>query len=170
MYLEIFRKFGWSRVASLTLDGHKYSEYISHLQDHLQTNGINFIMNRKFPQESPDMSMVMANLFLSGSTFFLLPPSICLRKPLKKYRRPRGGRRRRKVRRPDAAAAATQPKLPPILFSFPPPPLPPMGPKKLFRPIPLGKEGEGNDDALFSFLRRKKSNQQAIHFHSSVPA
>ena len=57
-YLEVFRKFDWSRVASLTLDGHKYSEYISHLQDHLQTNGVNFIMNRKFPTESPDMSMV----------------------------------------------------------------------------------------------------------------
>lgn len=58
VYLEIFRKFGWSKVASLTMDGHKYSEYISHLQDHLQTNGITFIMNRKFPKESYDMSMV----------------------------------------------------------------------------------------------------------------
>ncbi len=73
VYLEIFRKFGWSRVASLTLDGHKYSEYISHLQDHLQTNGINFIMNRKFPQESPDMSMVMANLFFVRVHILIFP-------------------------------------------------------------------------------------------------
>lgn len=65
VYLEIFRKFKWNRVASLTLDGHKYSEYISHLQDHLQTNGINFIMNRKFPTESPDMSMVRVSALLS---------------------------------------------------------------------------------------------------------
>jgi len=57
-YLEILRKFGWSRAASLTMDGHKYSEYISHLQDHLQQNGVEFIMNRKFPKESADMSMV----------------------------------------------------------------------------------------------------------------
>jgi hypothetical protein len=54
----VFKKFGWSKVASLALDGHKYSEYISHLQDVLQTHGINFIMNRKFPVESPNMSMV----------------------------------------------------------------------------------------------------------------
>ena len=45
-------------MASLALDGHKYSEYISHLQDVLQNEGINFITNRKFPVESPDMSMV----------------------------------------------------------------------------------------------------------------
>jgi len=34
-----------------------------HLQDHLQKNGIEFIMNRKIPKfskESPDMSMVRA--------------------------------------------------------------------------------------------------------------
>ena len=58
VYLEIFKKFEWSKVASLALDGHKYSEYISHLQDVLQNEGINFITNRKFPVESPDMSMV----------------------------------------------------------------------------------------------------------------
>ncbi len=56
----MLKKFKWSKVASLALDGHKYSEYISHLQDVLQTHGINFIMNRKFPMESPNMSMVCA--------------------------------------------------------------------------------------------------------------
>ena len=64
VYLDVFRKFGWNRVASLTLDGHKYSEYISHLQDHLHANGIEFIMNRKVPQESaPDMSMVSMDIW-----------------------------------------------------------------------------------------------------------
>lgn len=58
VYLEVFKKFRWSQVASLTLDGHKYSEYISHLQDVLQRHEINFIMNRKFPTETSDMSLV----------------------------------------------------------------------------------------------------------------
>ena len=56
--MELFKKFEWSKVASLALDGHKYSEYISHLQDVLQQNDVTFIANRKFPVESPDMSMV----------------------------------------------------------------------------------------------------------------
>ena len=58
VYLEVLRKLGWSKVASLTQDGHKYSEYISHLQDFLQTHGVNFIMNRKFQGSATDMSMV----------------------------------------------------------------------------------------------------------------
>ena len=59
VYLEIFKKLGWSTVASLTMDGNRYSEYISHLQDVLQTHGINFIMNRKVPEETPNMSLVI---------------------------------------------------------------------------------------------------------------
>ena len=58
VYLELFKKFEWSKVASLALNGHKYSEYISHLQDVLQENDVTFLANRKFPVESPDMSMV----------------------------------------------------------------------------------------------------------------
>ena len=49
-------------MASLTQDGHKYSEYISHLQDLLQTNGITFIMNRKFQSTSSDMRLVRLRL------------------------------------------------------------------------------------------------------------
>ena len=53
-------------MASLALDGHKYSEYISHLQDVLQQNDVTFIANRKFPVESPDMSMVSYPLRLAS--------------------------------------------------------------------------------------------------------
>ena len=66
VYLELFKKFEWSKVASLALDGHKYSEYISHLQDVLQQNDVTFIANRKFPVESPDMSMVSYPLRLAS--------------------------------------------------------------------------------------------------------
>lgn len=57
-YLEVLQKLGWNRVASLTQDGHRYSEYISHLQDLLQTTGITFVMNRKFQSSSSDMTLV----------------------------------------------------------------------------------------------------------------
>ena len=52
------KKLGWSKVGSLTQNGHKYSEYISQLQDFLIPKGIDFVMNRKFQENSPDMSMV----------------------------------------------------------------------------------------------------------------
>ena len=59
--MQVFQKLGWSYVASLTQDGHKYSEYISHLQDMLQKNEINFIMNRKFREDFTDSDMRMVS-------------------------------------------------------------------------------------------------------------
>ena len=49
---------GWRKVAALTQDGAKYSDYMSTLQDEFQNNNIEFIMNRKFPKEATDMRMV----------------------------------------------------------------------------------------------------------------
>ena len=57
-YIATFRQLGWKKVAALTQDGAKYSDYISALQDEFQNNDIEFVMNRKFPKESTDMSMV----------------------------------------------------------------------------------------------------------------
>lgn len=33
VYLLLFQHLGWTRVASLTEEGQKYAEYVSHLQD-----------------------------------------------------------------------------------------------------------------------------------------
>ena len=57
-YLAVMKKFVWKRVASLTQEGSQYSNYISSLQDVLQENGIEFIINRKFPWDTLDMSLV----------------------------------------------------------------------------------------------------------------
>ena len=57
-YIATLQKLGWSKVAALTQDGQKYSDYMSSLQDEFQNNGIEFVMNRKFPKEATDMSMV----------------------------------------------------------------------------------------------------------------
>lgn len=46
---------GWHRVAALTEDGQKYTEYISHMETLLKENGIELIANKKFPREvTPD--------------------------------------------------------------------------------------------------------------------
>lgn len=51
VYLQFLQKLGWHRVASLTEDGQKYTEYISYMQDMLRDNGITFVANLKFPRE-----------------------------------------------------------------------------------------------------------------------
>ncbi|XP_076285290.1 uncharacterized protein LOC143211458 [Lasioglossum baleicum] len=51
VYLELFKMFKWKRVAALTEDGQKYTEYISYMEDILRTNGITFVSNFKFPRE-----------------------------------------------------------------------------------------------------------------------
>ena len=65
-------------MASLTQEGQQYSGYVSELQDYLQTNGIDFVINRKFQESvmhtpSADMSMVilhfMINSFITGNNF-----------------------------------------------------------------------------------------------------
>jgi hypothetical protein len=57
VYLQLFQKLGWEQVAALTEDGQKYTEYISHMQDLLQANGITFVANRKFPRDRKKASM-----------------------------------------------------------------------------------------------------------------
>lgn len=74
VYLELFKKFGWNRVAALTEDGQKYTEYISYMQDMLRDNGIDFIANIKFPRvrEDHEMSQVKKKLLFIYSTKILL--------------------------------------------------------------------------------------------------
>ena len=45
-------------MAALTQEGAKYSDFMSYLQDEFQNNNIQFVINRKFPKDSTDMSMV----------------------------------------------------------------------------------------------------------------
>ena len=72
-YIATLKKLGWSKVAALTQDGQKYSDYMSLMQDEFQNNGIEFIMNRKFPKEATDMSMV---IFISLIKHKIFIPSL----------------------------------------------------------------------------------------------
>ncbi|KAG5329551.1 ILPR protein, partial [Acromyrmex charruanus] len=51
VYVQLLQRLGWHRVASLTEDGQKYTEYISYMQDMLRDNSIDFVANVKFPRE-----------------------------------------------------------------------------------------------------------------------
>jgi len=62
VYLQLLQALGWHRVASLTEDGQKYTEYISYMQDTLRDNGIIFVANAKFPRERENDMMTKVNL------------------------------------------------------------------------------------------------------------
>lgn len=63
VYLELFKKMKWHRVAALTEDGQKYTEYISHMQDYLQENGITFVDNAKYPRERDSNVMYRVSFY-----------------------------------------------------------------------------------------------------------
>lgn len=51
VYLKLFKQFKWKRVAALTEDGQKYTEYISNMEKLLEENDIKMISNKKFPRQ-----------------------------------------------------------------------------------------------------------------------
>ena len=60
VYKQLLKQLQFKRVASLTEDGQKYSEYISLLHDMLQASGVTFVSNRKFPTDTTNMAPVGA--------------------------------------------------------------------------------------------------------------
>uniref|UniRef100_A0A6A7G3L5 Gamma-aminobutyric acid type B receptor subunit 2 n=4 Tax=Hirondellea gigas TaxID=1518452 RepID=A0A6A7G3L5_9CRUS len=56
VYLKLFMKMGWKRIASLTEDGQKYSEYITPLHELLEKHGLTFVM-RKYLTNSELINM-----------------------------------------------------------------------------------------------------------------
>jgi len=61
-YIKTLRKLGWYKIAALTMDGQKYSDHISQMQDEFQRDGITFISNRKFPKNTQDLGMYLKDL------------------------------------------------------------------------------------------------------------
>lgn len=48
VYIELMKFFGWKRVAALTEDGQKYTEYISHMEPAMKKSDLELIINKKF--------------------------------------------------------------------------------------------------------------------------
>ncbi|KAF0308852.1 Insulin-like growth factor 1 receptor [Amphibalanus amphitrite] len=62
VYKQLLRQMKWHRIAALTEDGQKYSEYISLMHDMLQESKISFIVNRKFPRDTKTMAPYLTDL------------------------------------------------------------------------------------------------------------
>lgn len=50
VYIQLLQQMNWNRVAALTEDGQKYTEYISHMETAMKENNIELISNKKFPR------------------------------------------------------------------------------------------------------------------------
>ncbi|XP_039951750.1 uncharacterized protein LOC120768986 [Bactrocera tryoni] len=48
VYVELMKFLGWKRVAALTEDGQKYTEYISHMEAAMKQQNLELIINKKF--------------------------------------------------------------------------------------------------------------------------
>ncbi|XP_054721355.1 atrial natriuretic peptide receptor 2-like [Uloborus diversus] len=51
VYLSLFKRLGYQRIAALTEDGQKYPEYLSRLQELMLSENMEFIDNKKFPRD-----------------------------------------------------------------------------------------------------------------------
>ncbi|XP_055645042.1 uncharacterized protein LOC129780610 isoform X2 [Toxorhynchites rutilus septentrionalis] len=57
VYARLLNQFNWNRVAALTEDGQKSTEYISHMESLLKENHIELISNKKFPRDRSETEM-----------------------------------------------------------------------------------------------------------------
>ena len=60
VYISLMKKLGWKRVAALTEDGQKYTEYISHMEANMKQQNLELIVNKKFLSDvtAADMNKV----------------------------------------------------------------------------------------------------------------
>ncbi|ETN62085.1 venus kinase receptor [Anopheles darlingi] len=57
VYAQLLPKLNWHRVAALTEDGQKATEYISYMEPMLKEHNIELISNKKFPRDLKDSDM-----------------------------------------------------------------------------------------------------------------
>lgn len=61
VYISLMEHFGWRRVAALTEDGQKYTEYITHMETNLKLHNKELIINKKFVSEVTSAEMNKVN-------------------------------------------------------------------------------------------------------------
>lgn len=64
VYLQLMQHLKWSRVAALTEDGQKYTEYISHMETYLKEHSIELISNKKFQRYVTSEEMHRVNILI----------------------------------------------------------------------------------------------------------
>ena len=57
-FLQVLKRLEWKNVASLTEDGHKYTQYIGRLRDILEKHGITFIIKSEFQRDAKNVTTV----------------------------------------------------------------------------------------------------------------
>ncbi|XP_058056866.1 uncharacterized protein LOC131208230 [Anopheles bellator] len=57
VYAQLLPRLNWHRVAALTEDGQKATEYISYMESLLKEHHIDLISNKKFPRDRTDIEM-----------------------------------------------------------------------------------------------------------------
>ncbi|XP_017478698.1 PREDICTED: receptor-type guanylate cyclase gcy-8-like [Rhagoletis zephyria] len=64
VYIELMKVMGWKRVAALTEDGQKYTEYISHMEAAMKQHNLELITNKKFLSDvkSAEMNKYLLDL------------------------------------------------------------------------------------------------------------
>uniref|UniRef100_A0A1L8DJ23 Putative venus kinase receptor n=1 Tax=Nyssomyia neivai TaxID=330878 RepID=A0A1L8DJ23_9DIPT len=68
VFLNIFRHMMWQRVAAITVDGQKYTGYISHMETMLKANHIELAFNKKLSQDPSPSSVHQMLLDLKSTT------------------------------------------------------------------------------------------------------
>lgn len=62
VYIRLMQRFGWRRIAALTEDGQKYTEYISHMEANMKQTSLEFVISKKFLHDATAAEM---NKYLS---------------------------------------------------------------------------------------------------------
>lgn len=69
VYIRIMQHFDWRRVAALTEDGQKYTEYISHMESALKNHNLELIINKKFLSDITYIEMNKVSIIIEHLHF-----------------------------------------------------------------------------------------------------
>lgn len=60
MFASIFEKLNWKRVAAITEDGQKYTEYITRMESN--NKNYKMLINRKIPRDAKQQDIIKVNI------------------------------------------------------------------------------------------------------------
>ena len=77
VFMDLFKRLKWRRVAALTEDGQKYTEYISHMETIMKQENMELILNKKFTKDVSQSGMRRVRHFFFFCQNFLTPKITC---------------------------------------------------------------------------------------------
>merc|ERR1712083_557503 len=70
-FLQVLKRLKWKNVASITEDGHKYTQYITKLRDILEKHGITFISKREFQKDAKNVTTHLNKMKNDGTRIII---------------------------------------------------------------------------------------------------